>query len=357
MRVRTAGIVELLVRDGIPEPWPGPDGALRPPIPLGRRVELRGRGTTFVREVAGPADAPTLVLLHGWLASGGLNWFRVFETLGTEFRVLAPDLRGHARGLRSRDAFRLSDCADDVAALLGELTTGPVIVAGYSMGGPVALAAVASPPRAGRRSGPVRGRAAVPARRRRRTPDRRRARRGRGGGETRWAPGARADRAAARAVRTRRPKRAHGFVEWTIGEFGRHDTRQLVEAARAASTFDASSWLREIDAPTAVVVTTRDRVVVPHLQLDAAALIEGASVHEVDDGHAACARERLVAPFREACRAVAARASRRARATRSQARAAASTSSASDGAIASAISDASSTTSGQTTMPMSIEST
>ena len=309
-----------------------------------------------MREVAGPADAPTLVLLHGWLASGGLNWFRVFETLGTEFNVLAPDLRGHARGLRSRDAFRLSDCADDVAALLGELTTGPVLVAGYSMGGPVALllsrrhpelvaglVLCAAAPRfplgvaGGRPIGTALGGIAAGARL---------------GGRLAHVP-----TAPLRAVRSRRPARAHGFVEWTISEFGRHDTRQLVEAARAASTFDARSWLPEIDAPTAVVVTTRDRVVAPHLQLDAAALIEGASVHEVDGGHAACARERFVAPFHEACRAVAARGIAASSRAQGQARTAASISSASDGAIASAISHASSTTSGQTTMPTSIEST
>ena len=45
----------------------------------------------------------------------GLNWFQTFESLGREFRVLAPDLRGHARGLRAR-RFHLEDCADDVAA-------------------------------------------------------------------------------------------------------------------------------------------------------------------------------------------------------------------------------------------------
>ncbi len=40
------------------------------PLPLGRRVELPGRGTTFVREVPGPPGAPTVVLLHGLVASG-----------------------------------------------------------------------------------------------------------------------------------------------------------------------------------------------------------------------------------------------------------------------------------------------
>src|SRR5687767_478476 len=109
-----------------------------PPLPLGRRIKLRGRGTTFVREVRGPEGAPTVVLLHGWLASGGLNWFRTFDALGERYRVVAPDLRGHGRGIRSRRRFRLADCADDVAALLDEMEVGPAIVVGYSMGGPVA---------------------------------------------------------------------------------------------------------------------------------------------------------------------------------------------------------------------------
>ena len=77
-----------------------------------------------MREVAGPPGAPDLVLLHGLLAVGGLNWFQVFEPLGQHFRVIAPDLRGHGRGLRSRKRFRLADCADDVAALLDELERG-----------------------------------------------------------------------------------------------------------------------------------------------------------------------------------------------------------------------------------------
>ena len=115
-----------------------PDGDWRPFMPVGRRVLLPGRGTTFVREIEGPPGAPTVVLLHGFMASAGLNWFRAFEELGKEFHVLAPDLRGHARGLRSRRHVRLADCADDLAVMLDQLGTGPVIAAGYSMGGPVA---------------------------------------------------------------------------------------------------------------------------------------------------------------------------------------------------------------------------
>src|SRR5262245_45927584 len=92
-----------------------------PPIPLGRRVELPGRGTTFVREVGGPVGAPTVLLLHGLAASGGLNWFQAFEPLSRHFRVVAVDHRGHGRGIRSWRRFRLADCADDAAAVLDAL--------------------------------------------------------------------------------------------------------------------------------------------------------------------------------------------------------------------------------------------
>src|SRR5690348_2436288 len=114
-----------------------PSAVWEPPLPMGRRIELPGRGTTFVRCIEGPPGAPTVVLLHGWIASGGLNWFNAFEPLAQRYNVVAPDLRGHGRGLRSRRRFRLADCADDVAALIDHYDTGPVIAVGYSMGGPV----------------------------------------------------------------------------------------------------------------------------------------------------------------------------------------------------------------------------
>jgi pimeloyl-ACP methyl ester carboxylesterase len=79
-------------------------------------MELPGRGTTFVRSLPGPPGAPTLVLLHGWTASADLNWFRCYEPLGEQYRVLALDHRGHGKGIRSKKTFRLEDCADDAVA-------------------------------------------------------------------------------------------------------------------------------------------------------------------------------------------------------------------------------------------------
>ena len=105
------------------------------------------------------------MLLHGWIASGGLNWFNAFGPLSQRYSVIAPDMRGHGRGIRVRRRFRLADCADDVAALLEHLDTGPAIVVGYSMGGPVAQLLWRRHPELGRRPGALRH--LLPLRRRR----------------------------------------------------------------------------------------------------------------------------------------------------------------------------------------------
>src|SRR5205085_4575373 len=91
----------------------------------------------FVRE-AGPAGAPTLLLLHGWTVNADLSWRAVFPVLAEQFHVVALDHRGHGRGIRAEQRFSLEDCADDAAALIDALGAGPVVAVGYSMGGPIA---------------------------------------------------------------------------------------------------------------------------------------------------------------------------------------------------------------------------
>ena len=110
-----------------------------PPLPPGRVVNLPGRGEVFVRDSGGAAAGPAVLLLHGWTVSADLNFFPVYGDLAETYRVIAPDLRGHGRGMRSAEPFSLEDCADDVAALLGQVGVGRVIVVGYSMGGPVGM--------------------------------------------------------------------------------------------------------------------------------------------------------------------------------------------------------------------------
>jgi 3-oxoadipate enol-lactonase len=295
VHLRPLDALELMLRDGVP-----------PPVPTGRVVRIEGRGTTYLRELPGPPGAPTLVLLHGWMGSGGLNWFRAFEPLGQEFRVLAPDLRGHGHGMRARAVFRLADCAADLAELLDALGTGPVVLAGYSMGGAIAqlvarerpdlvagmvLCATAAYLPVGPGGGsPLEAALAVAASG------------ARLGGHVTHFPTAPL-RLAADAIRSLRATTPTDFVQWAVDELRRHDVRTLLEAARASSRHDARDWIGEVRAPTAVVLTARDRLVPPERQLATAELL-GASVHEVEGGHAVCTRERFAAPLVDACRAV-----------------------------------------------------
>lgn len=272
------------------------------PVPPGRRVELPGRGTTFVRELPGPPGAPTLLLHHGWGATGGLNWYRVFDELARHFRVIAPDLRGHGRGLRSRRVFRLADCADDSAALLLELEAAPAIVCGYSMGGPVSQllwrnnrdlvsGLVMCATSAGFFPG-TRERLVVQ------------------GAMTALAGTLRVGTLASRipfAVRPVRRSRHVSLPAWAQAEFRRHDLRLVFEAGHSIGTYHAP-WVKEIDVPTAVLVTTNDRLVDPELQYVMAASIPGAETIELPLNHLACTEDEFAAPLVAACLSVASRA-------------------------------------------------
>src|SRR5436305_10447818 len=115
-------------------PWPP-----EPPfeMPPARTVAVPGRGEMFVRDTGG--DGPPVMRLHGWMASADLNWCGAYGSLiEAGYRVLAIDHRGHGRGLRPLERFRLTHCAADAAGVLRTLDVGPALVVGYSMGGAIA---------------------------------------------------------------------------------------------------------------------------------------------------------------------------------------------------------------------------
>lgn len=83
----------------------------------------------------GPAEAPPVVLVHG-ITSTHLSLAVVAREL-SEFRVLAPDLRGRGRSRDLPGPYGMARHAADVAALV-ESVGGPVVIAGHSMGAFVA---------------------------------------------------------------------------------------------------------------------------------------------------------------------------------------------------------------------------
>lgn len=295
----------------VPETSPEPTSAEpakwrpEPPqhIPRGSKIVLRKRGTTFVRTIKGPPGAPVVLLLHGWAATAALNWHQAFEPLSDHFRVIAPDLRGHGRGIRSRRRFTLADCADDVAATLDALDTGPVIAVGYSMGGPVAqllwkrhremvnglvLCATGADFFPGNRArytfaattqilaGTTRAGALV-------------------GG---WIPAG-----IARRVLNVTPPRGGDakMVDWARREMSRHSFRLMLEAGQAIATYSSKGWIHDIDIPTSVLVTTKDAAIQPAAQFRMASAIRHSHVNLIEDGHTACMMPGFGRKLTDAC--------------------------------------------------------
>ena len=101
-----------------------------------RYVEAAG-SRWRVRET-GPEHAQALVLIHGF--SHSLEaWDDWAQDLEADYRVIRFDLPAHGlTGPREDQAYSIPETVDQVAALLEEVTDGPFILGGNSLGGLVA---------------------------------------------------------------------------------------------------------------------------------------------------------------------------------------------------------------------------
>jgi 3-oxoadipate enol-lactonase len=267
-----------------------------PPLPDGREVELPGRGMTFIREVGGPKGAPAVFLLHGWTVTADLNFFTVYDQLGETVRVIAPDHRGHGRGIRSKESFTLEGCADDVAALADSLGIERFVVLGYSMGGAIAqlvwqrhrdrVAGIVLCSTA-RSFNATRGEAmsffgltslaAI----------------------ARLAPEQARDWMADQFI----TRKGRTYEDWALAEVRQNDITNVLEAGAAIGRFSSSDWISGLDVPAAVVMTTHDRTVPARRQLRLAECIPHAALYRVTAAHDACfsAADRWVPAVTQAC--------------------------------------------------------
>ena len=238
---------------------------------VARIVETRDRGRITVYDTAGPAGAPTLVLLHGVTLDTELNFAGVVPALARHYRVLALDLRGHGGGPSARVPYRLEDCADDVAAVVRAMRVGPVVPVGYSMGGMVAqvfwrrhpelTAGLVLCATARNVSGSLFEQLTAMM--------------------MPFVVGAAgflppmfptgADLVGVRRIRTSAARRTPLVT--------------ALAAMQAVCEFSSHRWISTVDVPVAVVVTRHDRVVPPSRQWRLARALPAAEVVEIDGGH------------------------------------------------------------------------
>jgi diacylglycerol O-acyltransferase len=250
-----------------------------PEIPEGRVVELPGRGTTFVVDTGPVANArggpaPTVFLLHALACTGLLTWYPCLDALRRRYRLVIFDQRWHGQGIRS-PRFELDDCADDAAAVADVLGIETFIAAGYSLGSLVSQ--VTWHRHRDRVDGLVLGASTTHFAD---TPRRQ---------QTVTRAGA---QLAARAARQRRlvvEALDHAVDDrWAWRQFRSTTGTEVTGAGAIIARFDSRGWIGEVDVPTAVVLTARDKLIPPLRQRDLARRISGATVYEVDAGHASC---------------------------------------------------------------------
>jgi 3-oxoadipate enol-lactonase len=276
-------------------------------LPEGRWLKLRRRGQTWLTDVPGPTlDAPTIILLHAVGCTGQLTWFPTIPELAKHFRVITFDQRWHGRGIMS-EKFLISDCADDVGAVIDALKLDKPIVAGYSMGSIVAQ-------RVWRQSPDLIGGIVLAASTAHfRTNGRERI--FHAGMEvsmrlsstlSRSATINRATAATVEAI----DADSSDTARWAMKQFRSTSAWAVGQAVASLGRHHSSPWLTLVDVPTAIVVTTKDHVIPPDRQLELAELIPDATVHKAECGHAGCVLEykEFVPVFVEAALDVAARA-------------------------------------------------
>lgn len=81
-----------------------------------------------------------VLLLHGWCMTSKV-WRFQLDSLASNFRIVAPDLRGFGKSSAITDECNLDACVSDVLALVERLKLSSLVIAGWSMGAEIAVMA------------------------------------------------------------------------------------------------------------------------------------------------------------------------------------------------------------------------
>ncbi|GAC58791.1 putative hydrolase [Gordonia hirsuta DSM 44140 = NBRC 16056] len=266
-------------------------------LPAGQYLELPGRGTTFITD-SGPREAPVLFLLHSVATTGLLCWYPVIPELTKTYRVITIDHRWHGRGIRSAD-FSLEECADDAVSVADLLGIERFIAAGFSMGGGIAQLAWR------RHADRIIGLVLASTGPYFSSLDPEELARDRKLG----ALAARFDRYLPIPSDRRLNDWSQHPAKWGISQFLSTPISKLGAFSEAMAAFDSREWLGQVNVPTSVVISTRDKTVPPERQSLLSDGISDSMVFPVDGGHACCVigAERFVPAFTNAVDSVAQR--------------------------------------------------
>jgi pimeloyl-ACP methyl ester carboxylesterase len=104
------------------------------------RHPLTVGGHTFRARTAGPAEGPSVLLLHGFPQTSRCWTAQLAALADAGYRAVAVDQRGYSPGARPDDpaAYAMAHLVDDVLGIVDALGGGPVHLVGHDFGGSVA---------------------------------------------------------------------------------------------------------------------------------------------------------------------------------------------------------------------------
>jgi pimeloyl-ACP methyl ester carboxylesterase len=92
-----------------------------------------------------PERVPIL-LIHGSQITGEIDWANIAPRLAVEYKVYAPDCRGHGKSTNPGGKYSFGQMADDTAAFVKAMGYERMHIIGHSNGGNVALVTVVEHP-------------------------------------------------------------------------------------------------------------------------------------------------------------------------------------------------------------------
>ena len=102
-------------------------------------IDINGANIYYSAYGEGEPGRAPIVLIHGSTIDSHTDWDSIAPELAKEYKVFAPDCRGHGRSNNPCMSYSFKELADDVAAFVHAMGYEKAHIIGHSNGGNVAL--------------------------------------------------------------------------------------------------------------------------------------------------------------------------------------------------------------------------
>jgi len=96
-------------------------------------------GAKIYYQEHGDAKGTPIVLIHGSTVDSHTDWDEIIPVLAKDYKIFAPDCRGHGRSNNPQMSYSFRELADDVAGFVRKMGYEKAHIIGHSNGGNVAL--------------------------------------------------------------------------------------------------------------------------------------------------------------------------------------------------------------------------